>query len=172
MACIKLFSMQHRYLIYLCKSYIFIVYYRKLCAILTCMLVTPPTPLPPSPPAPDSISALNDSANLDFRTVYANLYRDFDLDNNPYSNVVLSSNYYDMYSLSTQLREHDSPLFLSINIQSLNSKYKELCTQIIELQKQKSRLMLLQFRKRGKSASLMYYLYPVFSHLYLKLERK
>ncbi len=99
------------------------------------MLVTPPRP--PPPPAPDSISVLNDSANLDFRTVYANLYRDFDFDNDPYSNVVLSSNYYDMYSLPTQLREHDSPLFLSINIQSLNSKYEELRTQILELQNQK-----------------------------------
>ncbi len=94
----------------------------------------PPPPPPPSPPL-DSISVLNNSANLDFRTVYGNAIRNFDPDNDPYSNVVISSKFYDMYSLS--VHEQDSPLFLSINIQSLNSKYEELRNQIVELLNQK-----------------------------------
>jgi len=100
----------------------------------------------PSPP-PDSINVLNDTANLDFRTVYANLYRDFDYDNDPYSNVVISSKYYDMCSLPAQLNGHDSPLFLSINIQSLNSKYEELKTQIIELVNQKIQIDIIAIQE-------------------------
>jgi hypothetical protein len=38
-----------------------------------------------------------------------------------------------MYSIPTAIDNHNAPLFLSINIQSLNSKYEELRNQIVEL---------------------------------------
>ncbi len=81
---------------------------------------------PPPPHPPDSLSEFNNALNLDFRTLYDRTYRDFDLDNDPYSNVEIDSKYYDMYSIPVDINSHNAPLFLSINIQSLNSKYEEL----------------------------------------------
>jgi exonuclease III len=52
-----------------------------------------------------------------------------------------------MYSLPAQLNGHDSPLFLSINIQSLNSKYEELKTQIIELANQKIQIDIIAIQE-------------------------
>ena len=51
----------------------------------------------------------------------------------PYSNINITSKYYDMYTLPSILTDDKSPIFLSINIQSLNSKHSELCNQILEL---------------------------------------
>jgi hypothetical protein len=44
----------------------------------------------------------------------------------PYSDLIIDSKYYDMYTLPSILNDSDSPIFLSINIQSLMSKYEEL----------------------------------------------
>jgi hypothetical protein len=89
---------------------------------------------PPPPPRPqDSLSVFNNAPNLDFRTLYDRTYRDFDLDNDPYSNVEINSKYYDMYSIPDDTDNHNAPLFISINIQRLNSKYEELRNQIVEL---------------------------------------
>ncbi len=51
----------------------------------------------------------------------------------PYTNLNVVSNYYDMYNVSSDPRLINTPVFLSVNIQSLNSKYEELRLQILEL---------------------------------------
>jgi exonuclease III len=54
---------------------------------------------------------------------------------NPYSNVTIDSKFYTFDTLCNSPMLTESPLFLSINIQSLNSKHAELCFTIEELQK-------------------------------------
>jgi hypothetical protein len=92
----------------------------------------PPPPTSPPPPPVDSLTVLNNAADLDLKYSYDLMLRDFD-DNvfEPYSNVVITSKYYDMYTLPSILNDDKSPIFLSINIQSLNSKHSELCNQIL-----------------------------------------
>jgi hypothetical protein len=101
--------------------------------------MTPPPPRPPPPPTVDNLSALNDAAYLDFRTVYNHVYQDVnDNLNDPYSDLTINSKFYDVYSLPTILNDNLSPIFLSINIQSLMSKYDELRSFIVELSCKKS----------------------------------
>jgi hypothetical protein len=57
--------------------------------------------------------------------------------NDPYSELTIDSKYYDVYSLPTILHDNVSPIFLSINIQSLMSKYDELRSFIVELSSKK-----------------------------------
>ncbi len=91
-------------------------------------------PPPPPPPPHNSLLALNNAADLDFRNSYDLILREFDENvYEPYSNVDITSNYYDMYTLPSISHDDTSPLFLSINIQSLNSKHSELCNQILDL---------------------------------------
>jgi hypothetical protein len=94
----------------------------------------PPPPPPPPPPPVDSLTVLNNAADLDFKSSYDLMPREFD-DNvfEPYSNITITSKYYDMYTLPSIFNDDKSPIFLSINIQSLNSKHSELCNQILEL---------------------------------------
>ncbi len=99
----------------------------------------PPTPLAPfTPPniimcVPDNIVSLNNNEELDFRTSYNLVFRDADIIEDPFANLNVVSNYYDMYTISSDPRLINTPLFLSVNIQSLNSKYQELRHQIIDL---------------------------------------
>ncbi len=99
----------------------------------------PPHPPPPSPPPPvyDTIAVLNDAAHLDFRTVYNQSVHENDDSIDPYSELVIDSNYYDMYTLPSILNDNVSPIFLSINIQSLMSKYEELQFFITDMSRKK-----------------------------------
>jgi hypothetical protein len=54
-------------------------------------------------------------------------------DADPYTNSRINSKYYDMSTVPTFLAKSKCPIFLSINIQSLQSKYDQLKMQIGEL---------------------------------------
>jgi len=79
------------------------------------------------------LNFLNSRLDLDFMSQYNTVYRDVNINEDPYNNVAISSKLYTMSSLSNQLPWPNSPLYLSINIQSLNSKYNELSLQIADL---------------------------------------
>jgi hypothetical protein len=51
------------------------------------------------------------------------MYNDENLFEDPYSNIVLDSKFYDMDTIGSVT---ESPIYLSLNIQSLNSKFEEL----------------------------------------------
>jgi hypothetical protein len=94
----------------------------------------PPLPHPITPMCvPDSIVLLNNNEELDFRTSYNLIFRDANIVEDPYANLNVVSNYYDMYNISSDPCLLNTPIFLSVNIQSLNSKYEELRLQILEL---------------------------------------
>jgi exonuclease III len=82
---------------------------------------------------PDNIAILNENEELDFRTMYNQFFRESDIVKDPYVNVNVVSKYYDMYNLSLDVNLSKSPIFLSVNIQSLNSKYEDLRHQLFEL---------------------------------------
>jgi hypothetical protein len=84
---------------------------------------------------PSNCSILNDIPELDFFTQYNRLYRDVNLNDDPYANVVLESQYYDFGNIRNNNRVCESSVYLSINIQSLNSKYAELCLLVEDLKK-------------------------------------
>jgi hypothetical protein len=92
-------------------------------------------PRPPTPPvlSADCVSSFNNAEELDFRTYYADITRDENDDVDPFLNININSKYYDMYSLPSILNDSTSPIYFSVNIQSLNSKFKELKLQILDL---------------------------------------
>ena len=57
---------------------------------------------------------------------------DVNLVNNPYESVTINSKFHDLDSLASLSK--NKPIFISINIQSLNSKFESLKTEILLLQ--------------------------------------
>jgi hypothetical protein len=74
-------------------------------------------------------------AELDFFTSYNLNYRDLFVNDDPYFGVTVDSSYHDISSLSDLCSRHKSPVYLSINIQSLMSKHENLIIELAELEK-------------------------------------
>jgi exonuclease III len=58
------------------------------------------------------------------------MYFDNEIDDNPYFGMQISSNFYDVESLSCTEFAKKKPIYLSINIQSLQSKFEQLRTEL------------------------------------------
>ena len=71
------------------------------------------------------LSELNGNPNLDFLKKSAN-YFEIDELPNPYSSVNIDSIYYDLSSFEHKFKNDANSLILSVNIQSLNSKFSNL----------------------------------------------
>ena len=72
----------------------------------------------------DHIKSLNKNSNLN---ILPTLIRaDADADTNLYSMLTIDSNFYDSDSFISKFKGSNKPLFLNINIQSLNSKFEKL----------------------------------------------
>ncbi len=113
---------------------------KKIKCLIPVLLYPPlpaPLPLPPPSPTPqvyiqymmaennDFIDALNDNAELDFFTGYNRDYYDDEVNDDPYFGTQCVSKFYDVLSLSSEEFIRMSPIFLSLNIQSLQSKYEQ-----------------------------------------------
>jgi hypothetical protein len=83
---------------------------------------------------PMDINVLNANLDLDFFTAYNRDYKDNEVNDNPYFGITVSSKFYDLNCLSSTAFASKSPLLLSINIQSLQSKHEQLCTEIADLE--------------------------------------
>jgi hypothetical protein len=98
----------------------------------------PLSPLPPphTPPMLNnrmpSVIELENNAELDFRKVYNEVFQDENLFDDPYANVTLDSKFYNLDTIES-IRNSGNALYLSLNIQSLNSKFDELKVFILEL---------------------------------------
>jgi hypothetical protein len=79
------------------------------------------------------IEALNLRDDLDFFAGYNRLYHDIEIDDDPYIGIQTSSLYYDANSLTNSEILKSVPLYLSINIQSLQSKFDQLSSLIADL---------------------------------------
>ena len=80
------------------------------------------------------IVTLNSMADLDFFSLYNQLYRDLDINDDPYYGLNVSSGFHDPVTLSNMCSNYKSSVFLSLNIQSLMSKYEQLVLEIAELE--------------------------------------
>ncbi len=127
-------------------------------------------PHPPPPPPADPLLALNNAADLDFMYNYNTILRDFN-DNNfePYLNVDINSKFYDMYNLPSIVNDENSPIFLSINIQSLNSKHSELRNQIIELTSKNLKIDVIAIQETWDVCQPDLLVYLVIKHLSVKI---
>lgn len=83
---------------------------------------------------PNDLESLNSNADLDFLTSFNNHYVDANLMNNPYDSLTLNSKFHDLDSLSLLPTAKNKPIFLSINVQSLTSKFESLKSEILLLQ--------------------------------------
>jgi len=79
------------------------------------------------------LNQLNNDMDLDFLHQYTLKYVDLDPDSDPYASRVISNQFYNMSSLPLENYVIASPLYLSVNIQSLNSKFELLKNQILNL---------------------------------------
>jgi hypothetical protein len=66
--------------------------------------------------------------------MFNRLYHDNEIDDNPYLGVTLSSKFYDIDSLSNAEFISNNSIFLSINIQSLQSKYDQLLFELNQME--------------------------------------
>jgi hypothetical protein len=80
---------------------------------------------------PIYLEALNINEQLDFFTGYNRVYQDNAVYDNPYYAMQISS-IYDIESLSGAEFVKSKPIYLSINIQSLQSKFEQLCIELNE----------------------------------------
>jgi hypothetical protein len=78
----------------------------------------------------DSLTVINNREDLCFWQGYNHIYRDTDLNDDPYFGVQISCNYHNLKSLTDTVNE---PIFLSVNIQSLLSKHERLVQLLLEL---------------------------------------
>jgi hypothetical protein len=81
------------------------------------------------------VDILNNRAELDFFTSYNQLYRDNVLNDDPYFGIEMKSHFHDIDSLSNLCRTQNGPIFLGLNVQSLQSKHENLCAELNELLK-------------------------------------
>ena len=104
----------------------------RMCLPVVSVLLSPPFPPSPTTPPlllmfvnPNPLVALNLNNDLDFFTTYNREYVDPHLDDDPYFGLQISSAFYDINSLSSSNFTKNSPLYISINIQSLQSKFEQ-----------------------------------------------
>ena len=82
----------------------------------------------------DHLTLLNGNAQLNLQHTLSTFHADEDEDENSlYSDITIDSQFYDTDSFITKFRNHNKPIFLNINIQSLNSKYEKLKNFVLTL---------------------------------------
>jgi len=84
----------------------------------------------------NELNLLNNDMSLDFLHQYNQIYIDQDRETDPYMNRNLNCQFHNMSALSSIPNAEIMPIYLSVNIQSLNSKFEQLKEQILDLQNQ------------------------------------
>ena len=96
------------------------------------------------------IVSLNLNPELDFLIKNAVNLNNHAQNDNPYLNVTIDGKFHDINSL-LQLKDiHDSPVYISINVQSLNSKFECLCNFMSELSESNINVEILAIQECWK----------------------
>jgi len=82
----------------------------------------------------NELNLLNTDLSLDFLHQYNLKFVDNDRETDPYATRIINSAFYNMSSLVNIENVDTIPLYLSVNIQSLNSKFEDLKCQLIHLE--------------------------------------
>jgi hypothetical protein len=77
----------------------------------------------------NNLTAINSRNDLNFFGNYNQIYRDAELNDDPYFGIEITCNYNDVSSLASI---SEGPLFLSINVQSLHSKHEQLVQLLLD----------------------------------------
>ena len=80
------------------------------------------------------LGQINAEPKFNLLNTYKNLYSD-DPTSNPYYDIQIESEFFDQTSLINKFKNSLSPIYLSLNVQSLASKYEKLKNFILELSK-------------------------------------
>ncbi len=81
----------------------------------------------------DPIEALNNSVDLNFFNAYNRDYHDIEIDDDPYTGIQISSNFYDLNTISNANFIKKAPIYLSINIQTCKANMNNLYTKYLNL---------------------------------------
>jgi exonuclease III len=84
--------------------------------------------------ADNGLNIINTQAELDFFTSYNEVYRDDNLNDDPFFGVNLNSSFQDIESLADICKQSKRSIYLSLNVQSLMSKHEKLAMEISELE--------------------------------------
>ncbi len=82
----------------------------------------------------NDLNVINAKADLDFFTSYNTVYRDENLNDDPFYGINLNSKFHDTDSLAELCNLNKSSIYLSINVQSLMSKHEKLAVEIAKLE--------------------------------------
>jgi hypothetical protein len=77
----------------------------------------------------NNLAAINSRNYLNFFESYNQIYRDAELNDDPYFGLEITCNYNDVSSLASI---SEGPLFLSIKVQSLHSKHEQLVQLLLD----------------------------------------
>jgi len=78
------------------------------------------------------LGQINANPNFDLTNIFNDYFLN-DPETNPYSELTIDSVFYDNASFTDKFKNSQMPIFLSLNAQSLQSKYEKLCAFILEL---------------------------------------
>jgi hypothetical protein len=106
--------------------------YNNVCNVNVGFIITVLLPPPPVMLNPECIDVLNSRADLDFFTEYNKEYLDHEVDDDPFFGINVSSQFYDIATLSATEFIKNMPLYISLNIQSLQSKFEQFVNEISE----------------------------------------
>lgn len=86
----------------------------------------------------EGLNLLNNNDNLNLRTVINRVLLNDNVNDdeflmNPYNNIDITSLFHDTHSLITEHKNSSKPLFMSVNVQSLNSKHEKLKNFVLSL---------------------------------------
>ena len=73
----------------------------------------------------------NDNKHNLIQTLTSNHNDNDDIDLNPYNSLTIDSQFYNSKSFISRFKDNKQPLFLNLNVQSLNSKYENLKNLIL-----------------------------------------
>jgi hypothetical protein len=93
------------------------------------------------------LNLLNSNNSLDFLHKFSETVRDDIYIDNPYLNVHIDSKFYDVNSLLLIPNITNSPVYISLNIQSLNSKIDSLRSFIIDLADKKVNVEIIAIQE-------------------------
>jgi hypothetical protein len=82
----------------------------------------------------DFLVTINGKKDLDFNEHYNRVYRDYELNDDPYFGLNIEGIYNTVSSVANSIKD---PIFLSINIQSLISKHEQLIQFLHDLSEAK-----------------------------------
>jgi hypothetical protein len=112
-----------------------------------------------------SLTRLNENNMYDLKTSAEFLFENDDWPN-PYLQLNINSNFFDPDSIVEKFSNSTKPLFISLNIQSLQSKYESLRKFVLNLVNKKVQIMAIALQEIWSVQYPDFFIIPGFSFVY------